>query len=147
MKTHLELKFFNSLSGALDIELTVPAEPIANLENLRASPEAKIAKLELHAEVYDTDAAEPRPITDEEYDSVAYRGASIRLQSEDGDPVSHDAPNRAFFTVRQLLSAVEETERQTRFQTDWLGGIDVHHIFFEGIHSDDGEVWEIYWGS
>lgn len=147
MKTHRELKFFNALSGTLKIELTVPAEPIADLDNLRAAPDAEVVRLELLAEVYDRKSDAFRAITDEEYESVAFRGASIRLQSEDGDAVSHDAPNGSFFTVRQLLEAVEKTERQTRSQTDWLGGIDVHHVFFEGIHSEDGEVWEIDWGS
>lgn len=145
--SHPELTFFNSLSGRLKIELDVPAEPVGNLQNLRASPAARITRLELQAEVYEPDTEEFRPLTPEEYDAVAFRGGSIRLRSEDGEPVLHRAPNGSYFTVRDLLRAVEETERQTRGQSEWLGGIDVHHIFFEGIEPTDGDVWEIYWGS
>lgn len=143
-----ELEFFNSLSGKLEIELDVPAKPLANLSNLRASPDARVVRLELRAEVFNPDTDQFRPLTPDELDAVAFRGGSIRLRSEDGgEVVSHDAANGSFFTVRELLRAVEETERRTRSQSEWLGGIDVHHVFFEGIELGDGDVWEICWGS
>jgi hypothetical protein len=149
MDDHPELDFFNSLSGKLTIQLDKPATPIGGLLNLQASPDAQIVRLELKVEVFDPDTETRRPITQEEFDSVAFQGASIQLKSEDGNAVSHNAPNGSYFTVRDMLRAVEETERQTRGQTEWLGGIDVHHIYFEGIHpceEEDG-VYEIYWGS
>ena len=31
--------------------------------------------------------------------------------------------------------------------SEWFGGVDVHHVFFEGIHLADDGVWDIYWGS
>ena len=144
---HPELKFFNSLSGKLEIELSTPAEQVGDLLNQRATPDAQITRLELRAEVFNRKTEEFRPLTAEELDSVAFRGKSIQLRSEDGEVVSHDAPNGKHFTVRELLRAVEETERQTRSQSEWLGGVDVHHVFFEGIHNEDGDVWEIFWGS
>lgn len=146
---HPELEFFNSLSGKLEIELNVPPVQVGNLLNQRATPEAGIVSLKLTAEVFNDETETFRPLTPEELDSVAFRGASIRLRSEEGEAISHAAPNGQFFTVRQLLHAVEETERQTRDQSEWLGGVDVHHVFFEGIHQEDEEddVWEIYWGS
>jgi hypothetical protein len=147
MSSHPELEFFNSLSGKLEIELDVPAEQVGNLLNLRASPDAQLVRLELRAEVFNPDTEEFRPLTPEELDAVAFRGRSIQLRSEDGEAVSHDAPNGSFFTVRELLRAVEETERRTRARSEWLGGIDVHHVFFEGIHPGDDGVWDIYWGS
>ena len=145
--SHPELDFFNSLSVKLEVELTVPAEPVANLLNVRAAPDAQVVRLQLRAEVFNREARQFRPLTPEELDAVAFRASSIKLRSEDGQTTSHDAPNGSFFTVRELLQAVEETERQTRSQTEWLGGIDVHHVYFEGIHSTEDNVWEIYWGS
>jgi hypothetical protein len=50
--------------------------------------------------------------------SVAFLAPTIALRSDGGD-VTHRAPN---------------------------GGIDVHHIFFEGL-SPEGDVWRISWGS
>ncbi|MGA9520488.1 MAG: hypothetical protein WBV82_03435 [Myxococcaceae bacterium] len=71
----------------------------------------------------------------------------IRLRGEAGDPVEHRAPNGKHFTVRELVKAVEETERQSRSRSNWLGGIDVHHVYFEGIHPENDGTWSIAWGS
>ena len=46
-----------------------------------------------------------------------------------------------------LLRAIEETERQTRGQSKWFDGVDVHHCFFEGIALADDGTWSIHWGS
>jgi hypothetical protein len=113
MASHPELEFFNSLSGKLEIELDVPAEPVADLLNLRASPDSRIVRLELRAEVFNPDTEEFRPLTPAELGGVAFRGRSIRLRSEDDEEaVAHDAPNGSYFTVGELLRAVEETERR-----------------------------------
>jgi hypothetical protein len=130
--------------------LTVAAEPVAGLLNLRASADAKVTRLLLRAEVFEDETGQFRPLTSQELDAVAFRGKTIKLRSEcskNGTFVSHDASNGEYFTVRQLIKAVEKTERQTRRQSEWLGGVDVHHIFFEGIHRAKGDVWEIHWGS
>jgi hypothetical protein len=143
-----DLEFFNSLSGHLDIQLSVPAQPFApHLLNLQASPEAKIVTLKLTAEVYNTATETFRDLTADELNSVAFRGSEIRLRGDGDRVVSHKAPNGAFFTVRELLLAVEETERQTRNDSEWLGGVDVHHIFFEGIREEPDGTWFIRWGS
>jgi len=59
--------------------------------------------------------------------------------------VVHRAPSAGAFTVRDLLAAVEETERRTRAQSEWFGGVDIHHCFFQGIEVDDQGVWRISW--
>lgn len=144
---HPELDFFNSLSGYLAIELDAPARPMAGLENIQASPDARIVRLELQAEYYDRETGEVRPLTPAELERVVFRGRSIQLRSEDGEPVTHHAPNGEHFTVTELLRAVEETERQTRGQSEWFGGVDVHHVYFEGVHPAEDGAWEICWGS
>jgi hypothetical protein len=142
-----DLDFFNSLAGYLDIELSVPAQQVSpQILNLQASPEAKMVGLNFTAQVYDAAKGECRALTPEELDSVAFRGSEIRFRSG-GRTVTHYAQNGTFFTVRQLLLAVEETERQTRSEMEWLGGVDVHHIIFEGIHEDSDGAWFIWWGS
>ena len=79
---------------------------------------------------------------------MAFRGPSIRLRSRgDEEVVTHDAPNGSHFTVRELLRAVEETERRARPRSQWFGGIDVHHVCFEGLYLWDAGVWTILWGS
>lgn len=142
-----ELDFFNSLSGRLEIELTQAPQRIGSLDNVRATPDAKVKSLRLIAKVFNSDSKTFRDLTREELQSIAFRGSEITLRAEGGGTVNHRAPNGEFFTVQQLLDAVAETERQSRGQSEWFDGVDVHHVFFEGIHQDDDGVWEIDWGS
>jgi hypothetical protein len=141
-----ELEFFNRLQGTLDIELTEPAHQAApHLLNLQASPSAKIVSLRFDASVLEGD--DVRPLTDAELSSVAFPEARIALRGDTGDVVTHEAPNGRHFTVRDLIQAVERTELETRGSSKWLGGIDVHHVFFEGILPEGDGTWATCWGS
>ena len=143
-------EFFNNLSGKLEIDLSKPAEKIGRLSNERAPAEAKIRSLKLAAEVYEND--DVRPLTDEELKLKVFEAPTIRLRGEADHPdavVEHAAPDGRGFTVRQLLTAVEETERQTRGRSEWFGGVDISHVYFEGLEpaeTGDGS-WQILWGS
>lgn len=143
---HPELDFFNTISGQLEIELTEPTQNIGTLLNQRATPEARIKSLRLVPEIFVEDSGSFRELTSEELHSVAFNGSEITLVNDAEQPVTHKAPNGKSFSVSDLLKAVEETERQTRGNTEWFGGIDVNHVYFEGIDFDDG-VGMICWGS
>jgi hypothetical protein len=86
---------------------------------------------------------------DGEWRLVVLRAAAIRMRNERVPDVvaDHASPDGMAFTIRELASAVEETERRARGSTAWFGGVDVHHVFFEGIHLDDAGTWNIRWGS
>jgi len=45
------------------------------------------------------------------------------------------------------LRVLNRLDGLTRDSSKWFGGIDVHHVFFEGIHLDEDDVWAIHWGS
>ncbi|MFQ6326940.1 hypothetical protein ACLMAL_12460 [Nocardia sp. CWNU-33] len=141
----MSLKFFNGLSGTLAIELTEPTENVAaNLSNQRATATAAIRGVSFTLNVFEN--GDFRDVTVDEFDRVVLELPMLNLRGF-GDPVEHRAPNGEWFTVRDLAAAIAETERSTRQQSQWFGGVDVHHIFFEGIHERDDGVWEIYWGS
>ncbi len=141
----MSLKFFNGLSGTLAIELTEPTENIAaNLANQRATVTAAIREVLFTPKVFEDGGF--RDLTVDEFDRVVLELPVLNLRGL-GDPVEHRAPNGKWFTVRDLTAAIAETERSTRQQSQWYGGVDVHHIFFEGIHEGDDGDWEIYWGS
>jgi len=140
------MEFLNTLSGTLEIELTEAPERIApNLDNMKAPASARIERLALKAQVFEND--DLRPLTEEELERVVWQGPEIRLIGENGAAVAHRAPNGKSFTVREVLAAIEETERQTRGSSEWFGGIDVHHVFFEGLEQEDDNCWQILWGS
>ncbi|MFE3798331.1 hypothetical protein [Nocardia tengchongensis] len=141
----MSLEFFNGLSGALSIELSEPTEDIVPaLSNQRAKSTAEIKELSFTPEVFQHDSF--RDLTAEEFDRVVLESTMLNLQGE-GEPVAHRSPNDKWFTVRDLVAAIAETERRTRPQSQWFGGIDVHHVFFEGIEQQEDGTWRILWGS
>jgi hypothetical protein len=142
-----ELQYVNSISAKLEIELTEPPQQIGNLANMTASPTARIKSLRLLARVEDAQGNQYRSLSFEELSRIAFPKPEIRLRGNSGDPVLHKAPNGRHFTVQELLLAIEETERRTRGESNWFGGIDVHHIYFEGIRPIANDVWSISWGS
>jgi len=147
MNEHKELEFFNDLSIILRIELTEPTVEVSPcLMNEKATPSAKIKSITASPEVWEEEADNPRNLTEEELQSTAFCEPEIKLTNL-GRVITHKAPNGKFFTVAQLMEAVLETERQTRGEMKWAGGIDVHHVFFEGIGPGKNNEWLIYWGS
>ncbi len=144
---HPELEFFNSLSARLVIELTDDPQRIGKLDSVRATQAAEIKSLVLTANVFDRNSKEWRALTAEELKSIAFRETKIVLRGEGDVSVAHECQNGEFFTVQELLAAVAETERQSRPMSEWYGGINVHHVFFEGIHWMQDGVWVIRWGS
>ena len=146
-EAHPELEFFNSFSGVLDIELTDEAKPMKNLPgNLISGPNSKVTRVTLSIELYNEEKDLFRALTNSELNSIAFKSEAIVIGSESGESVTHSAKNGKHFTAKELISAIEQTELKTRGNTDWFGGVDVHHIFFEGLSCHQG-VWVPFWGS
>jgi hypothetical protein len=140
------LAFLNKrISGHLDVELTeAPVKVSPGLENRKATATAALKDVTLEAKVFTDD--DFRPLTAAELDLVVFRGPSLRLLSY-GGAVTHPAPRCGRFTVRDVLAAVEETERRTRGDSEWFDGVDVHHVYFEGLQLTDDGAWIVHWGS
>ena len=50
-------------------------------------------------------------------------------------------------TGEEMADIVVEFEKEDRPKTEWFGGIDAHHIFFEGMHKNKDNSYTIHWGS
>lgn len=148
MRTPLD--FFNELSARLEIQLSEPTFSPGGLENKIATPSAEIVSVSLACQVYEAETETFRDLTDKELALTVLPKRSLVLRGEADIPVKHRAANGKRFTLANMIAAVEETERQTRGTTDWFDGIDVHHIFFEGIRITKRfptVEWTIDWGS
>jgi hypothetical protein len=138
-------ELLRGIGGWLHVELSESTELITDrLHNRKAGPTAVVTNVRLQADVLEGD--EFRPLSGEELSQVAFERPEIVMRGL-GDPVRHAAPNGAHFTVRDLLAAVEETERATRHQSSWFDGVDVHHVFFQGLSLEEDDVWLVNWGS
>lgn len=148
-RTESKARPLEAVSARLYISLTEPevlVAPHTTLKNKKATPSAQITSLELKSKVYVREEGDSRPITEEELGAVAFENAGIEIKSL-GHVVKHDAPNGEAFTVRDLLQAVEDTERQVRGVSEWFGGVDCHHIYYEGLHLQEDGTYSVFWGS
>lgn len=142
------LSFFTELGGRLRIELTEPSRAVSEqLVNQVASPTARIAgvSFEMYAFVND----EIEDLSEEQWLRVVLRSPQIRMRDirTPDTCIEAAAPNGTSFTVRDLDTAIERTELHCRASSNWLDGIDVHHVYFEGMTLGSDGVWEVHWGS
>jgi hypothetical protein len=144
---HPELRLLNTISGQLHIELTIPAERIPNTANLRAVPEARIVAVKLEPTIFERNSRTFRAPTAEELASIAFRAPQIRLRGKAGVVIKAAAPNGEYFTVAQMLAAIEDAELLSRNQTEWFGGVDIHHTMFAGLQANSDGTWSILWES
>ena len=55
---------------------------------------------------------------------------------------------KGYFTIKEVIDAVERFERIDRPKTCWFGGVDCHHVFFEGLRLNrKSTAYTIMWGS
>jgi hypothetical protein len=136
------LGFFNQLWGRLNLELSEPPQPISErLLNEAAPPSARIGRVSLELRVVvDIEDNAYRDLTEEEWRRMVLPVPVIRLRGLGEIVVRHRAPDGASFTVRDVVVAIVETERQTRASTEWFGGIDVHHVYLSGTRRQRGVV-------
>lgn len=144
------LEFLNGLSGVLSVHLTEETFDHGSLLNQLAEPTAQVLAVELRVTVWtpiDTEENDDfRQLTAEEWNLPVFAGATIRMCGDAKIPILAESSNGTYFTVRDILRGVAVVELETRGKTEWFGGVDIHHTFFEGIYLKD-DVWHICWGS
>ena len=51
------------------------------------------------------------------------------------------------FTVTEFMECIVEFEKEDRPKSRWGGGVDCHHIFYDGLMYKEGKGYKILWGS
>ena len=59
---------------------------------------------------------------------------------------------KGYFTCQEIINNIIKFEKIDRSKSKWFGGIDCHHVFFEGIRLVNPDVgqekkYRISWGS
>ena len=52
-----------------------------------------------------------------------------------------------FFTAQEMIDNIIVFERIDRPKTSWFGGVDCHHVYFEGLRPDEKGSYHLFWGS
>jgi len=91
--------------------------------------------------------APPDELKTDELNKIHYKEKEITLYNEE-TKVRMTFKNENGFTVKELFDHVVAFENKSRPLTDWFGGIDAHHIFFEGLEwSPKEKAFIVIWGS
>ena len=132
-----------NLSFTLCIEMTKPSILIGNSYNEMQHSDSSIIDIST-SEVSEYLNGDFKELTKKELDEVAFVGKTITFT----DYVSKTFKNeKGFFSVKELLKNLVLFEKENRPHTEWFGGIDCHHVFFEGIFKVKGGAYSISWGS
>lgn len=137
------LALVDQVAATMEVALSAPPIPrrldVPHAEV--APPGAIITGVTLHA--YRLGGEGRVPLTAAELDRVIFRGAVLRLRSF-GVVVEHRDADCAY-TLRDLLRAIEVSDRQTRGASPWFEGIDLHHVELQGLFPGPDGAWRVGW--
>ena len=145
----LNEELLENVTGTLDIKLKKGKRQFISeaLINECAEPSARIKSMKLELQMYNRDSEENfRDLTVSELDAIVLDEDNIILY----DYLSKEKTKHSFagpITLRDLQTAIELHEEQVRSKTEWFGGVDIHHIFFEGLTLLDDGSYNVSWGS
>ena len=150
-------KLMSGINFVLCIDTTHTAPQQGMLMNRFEKPKSKIKNI-AHSEIerYDKKKQEMVRLTDEELSLPAFKGKTITLKSvwvNDKQKVVNEPKRtyentKGFFSIKEMVKIVVQFEKLDRPKTKWFGGIDCHHVFFEGFRKNkDNKTYGIHWGS
>jgi hypothetical protein len=125
----------NKLCGELHVETTQEPYFVAGLLNRFEQPGTKVVECKMADPIRMFVDGDFKDLTPTEKTYVACNGTtpfgpSIAFY---GHEATHEASNGKWLTVMEFLDAVGKHETATRGSSDWFGGVDTHHVCFEGV--------------
>jgi hypothetical protein len=142
----------------LQIETTNTSPQHGALLNRFEEPDSAITSL--HAgtlEYFDRARNACIQLTTDERHKPAYMGKKLVLESVwqdqkgrivDTTRREYTNEDKDYFTVKEVVKRIVDFERIDRPKSQWFGGIDCHHIFFEGLRPNSKrDAFQIRWGS
>ncbi|ORY50487.1 hypothetical protein BCR33DRAFT_762794 [Rhizoclosmatium globosum] len=147
------LKFLNSLSFTIHIKIeTYTQLPLLNQFVAPGIQPTEISIDRGRVGWWNSEISDMEYLTEEQWNRPALHRKEFVLKNaldEDHNDESKTftAPNGNFFTVRDMVDIVEAFEREFRVKSDWFGGVDAHHIFYEGFFQYEDGSFGISWGS
>ena len=141
---------YEHLLADLSMTLKIDIETYQHgmLLNSFVKPGVQIKDMELtRPEKYDESTDEFIELTKKELDKIEYPFQEITIKSFNENKIKFKSKSKKGFTVRELIECIKDVENIARPESEWFGGIDAHHIFFEGLGKIRDGIYEIYWGS
>ncbi len=141
----------DDISFTLDITLDIPPAPMSSfLVNLQADKNAKLLDIKAtFVTRFDHRRQEHIEYSAEQQNTlIIYDKDSIEFKGRKGLKKTYHFPSNRV-SMKQFIDAIVDFEKFDRPTYQWSGGIDCHHIFYEGCSNDGAEdgAYFISWGS
>ena len=134
--------------GSLNIEVT---EPLLSISlNEYATPTATVRSITFHPNTWDGE--DIHEVTEKQLTTNVYDYHEITLVWSPAPDVDYseyhrDAPNGTHFTLQDIIDTIVQAQYLFRPYSNWFGGIDTSHTFFEGFTQHGEHTFSIFWGS
>ena len=147
----------NNLHFCLNITTTKTMPQQGNLLNRFEAPDSRILDITADQPAFiDEDLQEFVQLTSDQLKLPAFIGSEATFYNchvNDSNikiaETWHTFTNqRGHFTVEEMVENILVFEKLDRPKSCWFGGVDAHHIFYEGVHcNSDGKTYSVHWGS
>ncbi len=146
------------LCFTLDIETTNTAPQRGMLLNRFEEPDSRIISINIgEVSYYDEKVGDLVPYTKAKLKTMpGYTADTMTFKSVWHDMKTNEITGTTIKTFTQeggfscwdVLKCIKKFEKRDRPKTQWFGGIDCHHVLYEGIHfNKDNKTLGISWGS
>jgi len=147
-------RIVNRLCFTLHIETTNTSPQKGYLANRFEEPDSEIISIGNG----DISCLDDIPEDKNLYDMISYFGNEITFQEiwrtrKDNKILSNNKKTytnkKGYFTVEELVDCIVDFEKIDRSShKSWFGGVDCHHIFFEGVYyNKERNTYSASWGS
>ena len=151
-------EYMNNLNFVLTIATTNTSPQRGILLNRFEEPDSRITDIVAGAvTVYDRNDNEVYEQTACDLSQAGFYGDKITFFSKRVDQTGKvvDTTKRTYcnkkhyFTAKEMIDNIVKFERVDRPKSSWFGGVDCHHVFFEGMRPDKKlkGAYHICWGS
>ena len=149
--------FMNDLSFVLNFKTSNTVPQRGYLMNRFEKPDSVIQSIS-HTPIakYNTSRRELEELRPTELKKPGFQGDTMTIKSvyrdDSGAVIKRTMKtfktSKKFFTIEQVVSNIVKFEMEDRPKTNWFGGIDAHHVFFEGIYRNSKtDTYSVNWGS
>uniref|UniRef100_A0A914QB78 Uncharacterized protein n=1 Tax=Panagrolaimus davidi TaxID=227884 RepID=A0A914QB78_9BILA len=128
----------DKLSFTISVDVDGEVRRAGHLVNLIVEPGAKIRDI--------THGVTSKEIVYKE-DSITFCKAGSMILDGTNEKFEKSYALDHPLTAKELADLICDFEKEARDKFTWLGGVDVHHVFFEGLDQVGPKKYEISWGS
>lgn len=143
---------FNDLSAQLDIKLEPNPFKIKNKSFVEVTKNAYIKSIEFEdIKLFNKKAKDFEEIPKKRFNEIGYDNKTIKFRfSVRGYGLyikEYKMKYKNYFTVKEILDNILDFELYCRQLYKWKDGIDIGHIWFEGLNHVEDNIFDIIWGS